>query len=203
MSYNNNWVNELKESYIEEKKAMNVVKKGAKVVAKGATEAGKRVVKALGTRGGSSAAMHLGRGGTYDHVEHEGNNLQEEMALNEDLLMLIDILCEELGIDVEDLLDLDEDYHRQNLNELGDTFKGKLKLAGYAARRFGQLKGLEGRERKMQKEKEGLMDLIRSGKAPPLSHLNKFTDTEYALQNRGNRMARGITSAIRSIGNKS
>lgn len=108
MSYNNNWVNELRESYIEEKKAMNVVKKGAKVVAKGAKEVGKRVVKALGTRGGSAEAMHLGRRGTYDHVEHEGNNLQEEMALNEDLLMLIDVLCEELGIDVEELLS--EDY---------------------------------------------------------------------------------------------
>lgn len=111
MSYNNNWVNELKESYIEEKKAMNVVKKGAEVVAKGAKVAkkvGKGVVKALGTRGGSSAAMHLGRGGTYEHVEHEGNNLQEEIALNNHLLALIDALCEELGIDVEDLLS--EDY---------------------------------------------------------------------------------------------
>ena len=127
MSYNNNWVNELKESYIEEKKAMNVVKKGAEVVAKGAKEAGKGVVKgakgvvkALGTRGGSFEAMHLRRGGTYDHVEHEGNNLQEEMALNEDLLMLIDILCEELGIDVEELMEVTAftDAERRNNSDI-------------------------------------------------------------------------------------
>jgi len=86
------------------------------------------------------------------------------------------------------------------LNELGDTFKGKLRLAGYAGRRFGQLKGLERREEKMQKEKEGLMNLIRSGNAPPLSYLNNFTNNEYALQMRGNRMARGIRSAVRAIG---
>jgi hypothetical protein len=103
MSYNNNWAKELKEAYLEEKKAIQVVKKGAKV----AKEVGKRVVKALGTKGGSAEAMHLGKGGIYDHVEQQGNDLQEEIALNEHLLMLIDILCEELGIDVEDLLSED------------------------------------------------------------------------------------------------
>ena len=53
-----------------------------------------RAVKALGKESTRS-----------EEVEHEGNNLQEEMALNEDLLMLIDVLCEELGIDVEELLE--------------------------------------------------------------------------------------------------
>lgn len=38
-------------------------------------------------------------------AEHTDNDLHEEMALNEDLLMLIDVLCEELGIDVEELLE--------------------------------------------------------------------------------------------------
>lgn len=135
MSYNNNWAKELRESYIEEKKAMNVLKKGAKVVAKGAKEAGKSVVKALGTRGGSSEAMHLGKGGMYDHVEHEGNNLQEEMALNEDLLMLIDILCEELGIDVEELLDLDEGS--QGVARLARKAAGIAKRAARADANFG------------------------------------------------------------------
>jgi len=101
MSYNNNWTKELKEAYLEEKKAIQVVKAGAKV----AKEVGKKVVKALGTKGGSGEAMHLGRGGMYDHVEHQGNDLQEQIALNEHLLSLIEALCEELGIDVEELLE--------------------------------------------------------------------------------------------------
>lgn len=101
MSYNNNWAKELKEAYLEEKKAIQVVKKGAKV----AKEVGKRVVKALGTPANSDTRSGLGKGGVF--VEHRTNDLQEEIALNEHLLMLIDILCEELGIDVEDLLSED------------------------------------------------------------------------------------------------
>ena len=111
MSYNNNWAKELKESYIEEKKATEIVKKGAKVV----KEVGKKVVKALGTRGGSAEAMHLGKGGMYDHVEHS-----EEAMLNEDLLMLIDVLCEELGIDTEELL-------RESLSEARKMVSKKVR----------------------------------------------------------------------------
>jgi len=78
----------------------------------------------------------LGLGGTrYDHVEHEGNNLQEEMALNEDLLMLIDVLCEELGIDVEDLLDLDEGS--QGVARLARKAAGIAKRAERANANFG------------------------------------------------------------------
>jgi hypothetical protein len=142
MSYTNNWAKELKESYIEEKKARQVVNeetrrpkpRGKPVQVKPATgrvreiadgiaqrgravlgdlrhaagipgAAGSALIKALGRRGGPDEAKHLGKGGMYDHVEHEGNSLQEEAALNEHLLMLIDILCEELGIDVEALLE--------------------------------------------------------------------------------------------------
>ena len=185
MSYNNNWVNELKESYLEEKKARQVVNEeyrrpkpqGKPVQVKPATGkvgeiaagiaqrgreeltkkakamAQRHMIKRYGkgkvtfeshsgghfveheSEGGDAYAhtvnpetgkisntphvtssyygesvtildqMHLGRRGTYDHVEHKGNSLQEEMALNEHLLMLIDVLCEELGIDVETLLE--------------------------------------------------------------------------------------------------
>ena len=142
MSYTNNWAKELKESYIEEKKARQVVNeeyrrpkprgkpvpvanatgrvgKIAARIAKGGREVlgGIRtdiehaagipaaLVKALGPRGGPKKAKHLGKDGRNGHVEHEGNSLQEEVALNEHLLMLIDILCEELGIDVEALLE--------------------------------------------------------------------------------------------------
>jgi hypothetical protein len=151
MSYNNNWAKKLKEAYLEEKKARQVVNEQVegsrgprpmvpvkkvkpatgnvrrmadKIAASGKAvlsgmgkdaqhlagipaAAGSALVKALGRRGGPDAAMHLGKGGMHDHVEHEGNSLQEEVALNEHLLMLIDILCEELGIDVEDLLSED------------------------------------------------------------------------------------------------
>jgi hypothetical protein len=141
MSYTNNWAKELKESYIEEKKARQVVNehvegsrgpnpkipvkkvnppsgnvrrmadkiaKGGRAVLSGmendlrhAAGIPGAVVSALGRRGGPDH----GKGGMHDHVEHEGNSLQEEVALNEHLLMLIDVLCEELGIDVEALLE--------------------------------------------------------------------------------------------------
>lgn len=120
MSYNNNWTKELKEAYLEEKKAMEMVKKGAKV----AKEVGKKVVKALGTKGGSGEAMHLGKGGMYDHVEHQGNDLQEQIALNEHLLSLIEALCEELGIDVDELLS--EDF---TTPEREDQLTGKVLAA--------------------------------------------------------------------------
>jgi hypothetical protein len=145
MSYTNNWAKKLKESYIEEKKARQVVDEqvegsrgpnpkipvkkvkpssgnvrrmankiadSGRAVLRGMGKDAKHlagipgaVVGALGRRGGPDEAMHLGKGGMRDHVEHEGNSLQEEVALNEHLLMLIDILCEELGIDVEALLE--------------------------------------------------------------------------------------------------
>ena len=67
---------------------------------------------------------------------HQNNNLQEEMELNEDLLMLIDVLCEELGIDTEELLsNLSEDYTTaQRRDELTDKVlsavsKGNIKSA--------------------------------------------------------------------------
>ena len=41
-------------------------------------------------------------------AEEAQKNLEQEKELNEDLLTIIDALCEELGIDAEDLLDLDE-----------------------------------------------------------------------------------------------
>ena len=115
MSYNNNWAKELKETFSAINKDSEQLdelfgfgkkketpkpkaKKPAKPVKKSQKLDPKAMDYALGVHGKY----------TYDHVEHEGNNLQEEMALNEDLLMLIDVLCEELGIDVEELLS--EDY---------------------------------------------------------------------------------------------
>lgn len=113
MSYNNNWAKELKETFsainkdseqLDELfgfgKKKETPKPKAKKPAKPVKKSPKLDPKAM------DYALGLGSGKyTYDHVEHEGNNLQEEMALNEDLLMLIDVLCEELGIDVEELLE--------------------------------------------------------------------------------------------------
>lgn len=115
MSYSNNWAKELKETFsainkdseqldelfgFGKKKETPKGEKPAKP-AKPAKKSPKLDPKAM------DYALGLGRGRyTYDHVEHEGNNLQEEMALNEDLLMLIGILCEELGIDVEELMEV-------------------------------------------------------------------------------------------------
>ena len=41
-------------------------------------------------------------------AEEAQKNLEQEQELNEDLLTIIEALCEELGIDAEDLLNLDE-----------------------------------------------------------------------------------------------
>lgn len=122
MSYNNNWAKELKETFyainkdseqLDEmfgfgKKKKETPKPKANKPAKPAKPA-EPVKPAESPLDANAMDYALGLGGTrYEHVEHEGNNLQEEMALNEDLLMLIGVLCEELGIDVEDLLNLDE-----------------------------------------------------------------------------------------------
>lgn len=65
MSYNNNWVKSLTESYAEAQQPSNLQEE-----------------------------------------------LNEQVALNEDLLVVIEALCEELGIDMEELLQLDEGWRR-------------------------------------------------------------------------------------------
>lgn len=45
-------------------------------------------------------------------AEEAQKNLEQEQELNEDLLTIIEALCEELGIDAEDLLNLDEGTRR-------------------------------------------------------------------------------------------
>jgi len=113
MSYNNNWAKELKETFsainkdseqLDELFGFGKKKETPKPKAKKPAKPVKKSPK-LDPKG-MDYALGLGSGKyTYDHVEHEGNSLQEEMALNEDLLMLIGVLCEELGIDVEELLE--------------------------------------------------------------------------------------------------
>jgi hypothetical protein len=105
MSYNNNWTKELKEAYLEEKKAIQVVKKTIQKGAEVVKQVGGKVVKALGTPANSDTRSGLGKGGVF--VEHRTNDLQEQIALNEHLLSLIEALCEELGIDVDELLSED------------------------------------------------------------------------------------------------
>lgn len=123
MSYNNNWAKELKETFsainkdseqldemfgFGKKKKKETPKPKANKPAKPAkpAEPVKPVKPAESPLDANAMDYALGLGGTrHEHVEHEGNNLQEEMALNEDLLMLIDVLCEELGIDVEELME--------------------------------------------------------------------------------------------------
>jgi hypothetical protein len=81
MSYNNNWVRTLSESYIQNNRPTNLQEQ-----------------------------------------------LDEQMALNEELLSLVDALCEELGIDVEDLLeDVQTDERDSEMQDETDTPRGKRK----------------------------------------------------------------------------
>ena len=117
MSYSNKWTQEIRqtlsqvlsESKRPTKENENMLKR-AKEKDEAEKKRWKDSIKGSGPKKYDEKGMDyaLGVHGkyTYDHVEHEGNNLQEEMALNEDLLMLIDVLCEELGIDVDELMEV-------------------------------------------------------------------------------------------------
>jgi hypothetical protein len=104
MSYTNNWANELKEAYIGEFFGFGKKKPDPKPKPKPKTS---KPVKKQPKLDPKAMDYALGVHGkyTYDHVEHQGKDLQEEIALNEHLLSLIEALCEELGIDVEELLE--------------------------------------------------------------------------------------------------
>jgi hypothetical protein len=102
MSYNNNWTKELKEAYIGEFFGFGKKKPNPKPKA-GTTKPGKKQPKPKLDPKAMDYALGVGGKYTYDHVEHQGNDLQEQIALNEHLLSLIEALCEELGIDVEEI----------------------------------------------------------------------------------------------------
>jgi hypothetical protein len=236
MSYTNNWAKELKESYIEEKKARQVVNEhvegsrgpnpkipvkkvnppsgNVRRMADGIAErgrevlsgmgkdlrhaagippaAGRALVKALRTRGGPDEAKHLGKGGMYDHVEHEGNSLQEEVALNEHLLMLIDVLCEELGIDVEALLENADPVGRFEMNQVDEmaltknAFNKMLKGVKQARRMGNATSGDESalHWRDHEKKSDDLVNALRSpilhdiGPKGGLGQIDRLTGSE-------------------------
>ena len=85
-------------------------------------------------------------------------DLQEQIDINKDLLMLIDVLCEELGIDIEDLLNEDVQTDERN-KEMEDEIAKIDRYGGSSREKDPRIKSL----RKKQREERASEKIIDKG----------------------------------------